>query len=70
MKLFEIEPLKEPQQIGWVFYDKMNLVQKSKFIKQITTKIFFTDFLYKKFDDFDHFKAEATKKSNNKFKKK
>lgn len=62
MKLFEIEPLKEPQQIGWVFYDKMNLVQKSKFIKQIKVKDFFNDFLYKKFNDFDHFKAEATKK--------
>ena len=62
MKLFEIEPLKEPQQIGWVFYDKMNLVKKSKFIKQIKVKDFFNDLLYKKFNDFDNFKAEATKK--------
>ena len=62
MKLFEIEPLEEPQQIGWVFYDKMNLVQKSKFIKEITVKDFFNDFLYKKFNDFNHFVTEAKKK--------
>jgi hypothetical protein len=62
MKLFEIEPLKDPEQIGWVFYDKMNLVQKSKFIKEINTKDFFNDFLYKKFTDFQHFIDQAKKR--------
>ena len=62
MKLFEIEPLKGPQQIGWVFYDKMNLVQKSKFIKEVKIQDFFNDFLFKKFNDFEHFVLEAKKK--------
>ena len=61
--LFELEPLKQPPQIGWVFYDKMNLVQKSKFIKQIKVNDFFNDFLYKKFNDFEDFKNKAKKVS-------
>lgn len=59
IKLFEIKPLTEPRQIGFVWYDKMNLVQKSKFIKQIKVKDFFNDFLYKQFDNFDQFLNSA-----------
>ena len=61
MKLFEIEPLEQPQQLGWVWYDKMNLVQKKKFLQSIKIENFFNDFLYKKFNNFEHFKLEATK---------
>lgn len=59
--LFEIEPLPSGIQIGWVFYDKMNLAQKSRFMKEIKNKYFFNDFLYKKFNDFEHFINEAKK---------
>ena len=58
-KLFEIDPLPVPRQIGFVFYDKMNLVQKSKFIKQVKVPNFFNDFLYKQFDNFDQFVNSA-----------
>jgi hypothetical protein len=58
-KLFEIDPLPEPRQIGFVFYDRMNLVQKSKFIKQVKVENFFNDFLYKQFDNFDQFVNNA-----------
>lgn len=63
-KLFEIDPLPAARQIGFVFYDRMNLVQKSKFIKQVKVENFFNDFLYKQFDNFDQFvnKALNTKK--------
>lgn len=60
--LFDIEPLKEPQRIGWVWYDKMNLVQKSKFMKKVSIKDFFNDFLYRKFNDFESFVNQATSK--------
>jgi hypothetical protein len=59
IKLFEIEPLSEPRQIGFVWYDKMNLVQKSKFMKKVKVKDFFNDFLYKQFDNFDQFLNSA-----------
>jgi hypothetical protein len=59
--LFEIEPLQQPKQIGWVWYDKMNLVEKKKFLHKVTIKDFYNDFLYKKFDNFEHFFNEATK---------
>jgi len=58
-KLFDIEPLPAPRQIGFVFYDRMNLAQKSKFIKQVKVKDFFNDFLYKQFDNFDQFLNSA-----------
>lgn len=61
--LFEIEPLKQPQQIGFVWYDKMNLVQKKKFLNEINIKDFFNDFLYRKFNDFEHFMQEAKNKT-------
>jgi hypothetical protein len=59
--LFDLNPLSQPQQLGWVFYDKMNLVQKSKFIKEVKNEYFFNDFLYRKFNDFEHFVSEAKK---------
>lgn len=59
--LFEIEPLEHPQQIGWVWYDKMNLVEKKKFLNKVKIKDFYNDFLYKKFNNFEHFLHEATK---------
>lgn len=59
IKLFEIKPLTEPRQIGFVWYDKMNLVQKSKFMKQVKVKDFFNNFLYKQFDNFDQFLNSA-----------
>lgn len=58
-KLFEIDPLPAPRQIGFVFYDRMNLVQKSKFMKQVKVKDFFNNFLYKQFDNFDQFLNSA-----------
>lgn len=58
-KLFEIDPLPAPRQIGFVFYDQMNLVQKSKFMKQVKVKDFFNNFLYKQFDNFDQFLNSA-----------
>jgi hypothetical protein len=60
--LFDIEPLEKPQQIGWVWYDKMNLVEKKKFIKNVKIKDFFNEFLYRKFNDFDSFLSQATRK--------
>lgn len=59
--LFDIEPLSQPQQIGWVWYDKMNLVEKAKFIKKVAIKDFFNDFLYQKFNSFEEFYEKATK---------
>jgi hypothetical protein len=59
--LFDLDPLSQPQQLGWVFYDKMNLVQKLRFIKQVKKENFFKDFLYRKFNDFEHFMSEAKK---------
>lgn len=61
-KLFIIDPLPEPRKIGFVFYDKMNLVQKSKFMKKVKVENFFNDFLYKQFDNFDQFIKIATTK--------
>lgn len=58
-KLFDIESLPAPRQIGFVFYDRMNLVQKSKFIKRVKVQNFFNDFLYKQFDNFDQFLNSA-----------
>lgn len=62
-KLFEIEPLKQPQQIGFVWYDKMNLVEKKRFLNGIKIENFFNDFLYKKFNDFEHFITEAKRQN-------
>lgn len=57
--LFEIEALEQPQQIGFVFWDKLNLVQKKKMLKEIKQENFFNDFLYRKFNDYNDFINKA-----------
>lgn len=64
MKLFEIDPLPAPRQIGFVFYDKMNLVEKKKFLQKVKVKDFFNDFLYRQFDNFEQFKFRAFNPDN------
>ena len=62
MKLFELEPLQQPQQIGFVFWDKLNLVQKKKMLNEIKIENFFNEFLYQKFNDFNDFINKARTK--------